>query len=119
MRDYGESESLGDRRVHGGFPRLGERLGRAACQSLVAVECHEQTRCIELGVELDRAAERGVGLRLDGAERAVRRVTTPKPPLPPPFRAQKSLGFVRALAMRTAPSAVTISASGKLAPAMP
>ena len=58
----------------------------------------------------------------NGAARAscsVRRVITPKVPPPPPFKAQNRSGFVHALAMRTSPSAVTISASIRLAAAVP
>ena len=50
---------------------------------------------------------------------SVRRVITPKLPPPPPFSAQNRSGLVQALAMRTAPSAVTTSASSRLAAAMP
>ena len=49
--------------------------------------------------------------------RSVRRVTTPKLPPPPPLSAQKRSGLVQALAMRTAPSAVTTSASSRPAAA--
>ncbi len=51
--------------------------------------------------------------------RRVRRVTTPKVPPPPPFNAKNSSGSRTALAMRTAPSAVTISASSRLAAPVP
>ena len=50
--------------------------------------------------------------------RSVTRVTTPNPP-PPPFSAQKRSGFEQALAILTSPSAVTTSASMRLAPACP
>ena len=88
-----------------------------------------------LGVEFDEPADqpakgrvgRGLDRRCDDAEerRAVRacaasrRVTTPKLPPPPPFSAQNRSGLVQALAIRTSPSAVTISASSKLAAAVP
>ena len=49
--------------------------------------------------------------------RSVSRVTTPRLPPPPPFNPQNRSGLVQALAMRTAPSAVTISASSRLAAA--
>ena len=49
--------------------------------------------------------------------RSVSRVTTPKLPPPPPLSAQNSSGCVQALAIRTAPSAVTTSASSRLAAA--
>ena len=51
--------------------------------------------------------------------RSVSRVTTPKLPPPPPLIAQNRSGFVQALAILTAPSAVTISASSRLAAAIP
>jgi hypothetical protein len=50
---------------------------------------------------------------------SVSRVTTPKLPPPPPFSAQSRSGLVQALAMRTAPSAVTTSASSSDAAAVP
>jgi hypothetical protein len=46
-------------------------------------------------------------------------VTTPNVPPPPPFSAQKRSGFVHALATRIFPSAVTTSASRRLAAARP
>ena len=46
-------------------------------------------------------------------------VTTPRLPPPPPFSPQKSSGSEQALATRTLPSAVTTSASRRLAAAMP
>ena len=51
--------------------------------------------------------------------RKVARVTTPQLPPPPPFSAQNRSGFIAALAMRTAPSAVTISASSSPAATVP
>jgi hypothetical protein len=57
--------------------------------------------------------------RVLAAERlVVTRVTTPSPPRPP-SSAQKRSGFEQALAILTSPSAVTISASTRLAPARP
>jgi hypothetical protein len=50
--------------------------------------------------------------------RTVTRVTTPYPPQPP-FSAQNRSGFVQELAILTSPSAVTISASKRLAAAKP
>ena len=51
--------------------------------------------------------------------RSVSRVTMPKLPPPPPFKAQNRSGLVQALAMRTVPSAVTTSASIRPAAARP
>jgi hypothetical protein len=51
--------------------------------------------------------------------RRVRRVTTPKVPPPPPLRAQNSSRLRTGLAIRTAPSAVTTSASSRFAAAVP
>ncbi len=51
--------------------------------------------------------------------RKVSRVTMPRLPPPPPFRPQNSSGSLQALAMRTAPSAVTTSASSRLPEASP
>jgi len=51
--------------------------------------------------------------------RNVSRVTTPRLPPPPPLIAQNRSGLVQRLAIRTAPSAVTISASSRLAAAIP
>ena len=48
---------------------------------------------------------------------SVTRVITPRLPPPPPFRPQNSSGLEWALAIRTAPSAVTTSASSRLAAA--
>ena len=50
---------------------------------------------------------------------SVSRVTTPRLLPPPPLRPQNSSGFVHAFAMRTAPSAVTTSASSRLPEASP
>src|SRR5262249_9574492 len=51
--------------------------------------------------------------------RSVSRVTTRKVPPPPPLSAQNRSGFWAALAVRTAPSAVTTSASSRFAAAVP
>jgi len=51
--------------------------------------------------------------------RKVSRVTTPRLPPPPPFKPQNKSALVQALATRTAPSAVTTSASIRLAAAEP
>ena len=49
----------------------------------------------------------------------VSRVTTPNVPPPPPFSAQKRSGSWAALTTRITPSAVTTSASSRLAAAKP
>src|SRR5215468_3557223 len=54
-----------------------------------------------------------------GWVRSVSRVTTPKVPPPPPLSAQNRSGLRAALAIRTAPSAVTTSASSRFAAAVP
>ena len=50
---------------------------------------------------------------------SVRRVTTPRLPPPPPLMAQYKSGFVQAFTIKARPSAVTTSASSKLAAAVP
>src|SRR5215468_12628321 len=54
-----------------------------------------------------------------GWVRSVSRVTTPKVPPPPPLSAQNRSGLLAALAVRTAPSGVTTSASSRFAAAVP